>query len=143
MTNREKNERIKAVEEQMAKLQKELEDIRKENTSEWDFSEWNKIPEKIQVSVTLPKLGIIQNRCHAKMKFISKLTQFKYCYDRDYEPDWTDFEENKYGIYYSHTYSKYRITIDNSAETPESIYFSTLEIAQKCCDWLNAGCQED
>lgn len=69
--------------------------------------------------------------------FNDKLLAFKWCYDRDYEPDWENEDEKKYYIYYDNDNNHYdwdwNTLYDNSA-----IYFSTREIAQKCADWLNS-----
>ena len=73
--------------------------------------------------------------------FNNKLLAFKWCYDRDYEPDW-DSDESKFFVYRSYLqkenmYNTYRwdktwILYENT------VYFSSKEIAQKCCDWLNS-----
>ena len=68
-------------------------------------------------------------------KFNGMMLAFKWCYDRDFEPDWNTLEE-KYYVYYSNCYYKYdvaSVTVHDS----HNIYFSTEEIAQKCADWLN------
>lgn len=142
MTNEEKNERIKAVEEQMAKLQKELEDIRNEKSSEWDFSAWNNESERTTFSVDLPfgHLGLARHWCSDKLHFILLLIKFKYCYDKDYEPDWNNTEEQKWFVCVDTRSGKYNTDWVVRWNCPSSVYFSTREIAQKCCDWLNAGC---
>ena len=73
--------------------------------------------------------------------FNNKLLAFKWCYDRDYEPDW-DSNEAKFFVYRSYLqkenmYNTYRW--DTTWTLCENIiYFSSEEIAQKCCDWLNS-----
>lgn len=145
MTNKEKNERIKAVEEQMAKLQKELEDIRKENVSEWDFSAWkDDISGHISTSIyDDTDSQYVSKHYFKKAGFLVNLLKFKYCYDREYVPNWSDITENKWGVYYGHIASIYEVRSFTTVENPESIYFSTQEIARKCCDWLNAGCPKE
>lgn len=83
-----------------------------------------------------------KTRKHASMftervQFIANLLHFKYLYDRDYEPNWIDLLEYKYYIFYNGKTKKFEwcYTIINSH--PETVYFSTKEIAQKCVDWLN------
>lgn len=69
--------------------------------------------------------------------FNDMLMAFKWCYNRDYKPDWNDFYEDKYYVYYSHKTHKYdvdSITMWNV----HNVYFSSEEIAQKCADWLNS-----
>lgn len=134
MTNKEKNQKIKSVEEKIAKLQKELEDICKEEVSEWDFSEWYD---------NLRKDQFINRVYRPRMAFLEKLVKFKYCYDRNYVPDWSDTNEPKWYVVYNNTLNGYQTFRQyDLIERHESIYFSTQEIAQKCCDWLNADCPE-
>ena len=68
--------------------------------------------------------------------FNDKLLAFKYCYDLDYKPDWSD-DTIKYYVYYSVCDSKY-MTDGLSSMHESLVYFSTREIAQKCADWLNS-----
>ena len=68
--------------------------------------------------------------------FNDKLLAFKYCYDLDYKPDWSD-NIKKYYVYYSACDSKYMADGLSSIREP-LVYFSTKEIAQKCADWLNS-----
>ena len=64
-----------------------------------------------------------------------KLLAFKYCYDRDYKPDW-NFPDVKYFIVYSHIEQRFEVARSQSLEI-NTVYFSSEVIAQKCCDWLN------
>lgn len=65
-----------------------------------------------------------------------KLLAFKYCYDRDYKPDWNSCEV-KYFIVYSHLNGgRFEYAHSQYLET-NTVYFSSEAIAQKCCDWLN------
>ena len=61
---------------------------------------------------------------------------FKWCYDRDYEPDWADNSSYKYTIIWNKAFNRFdyswsTITICNH------VYFSSDTIAKKCADWLN------
>lgn len=150
MTETEKNERIKAVEEQMAKLQKELEDIRKgvnsewEATYKWDFSEWNDILKLATIHIFDDTKDQFINRVFKpRMSFAAELLKFKYCYDRDYIPHWNDTVEIKWSVAYNNTTKQYWVLKNTNIERCEAIYFSSEEIAQKCCDWLNAGRPEE
>ena len=69
-------------------------------------------------------------------QFNNKLLAFKWCYDRDYKPDWDNTHETKYLVYYCIDYHKYCVDWGSSIKR-DAIYFSSEEIAQKCCDWLN------
>lgn len=141
MTEAEKNERIKAVEEEIAKLQKELEDIRKEKTSEWDFSEWDYVLKSATIKIfDDTKEQFINKVFKPRMMFLEKLVKFKYRYDRAYVPNWSDIYEVKWCVFYNHRSNKYIEASATNAKSTETLYFSSQEIAQKCCDWLNAGC---
>ena len=71
-------------------------------------------------------------------EFNDKLLAFKWCYDRDYRPDFSgDYDNRAYFIYYNSEDRKYDCDF-MSVMNCNIIYFSSREIAQKCCDWLNA-----
>ena len=70
-------------------------------------------------------------------EFNDKLLAFKWCYDRDYIPVFSgDYDNRAYYIYYDSEYKEYDYDWDSVCER-NIIYFSSKEIAQKCCDWLN------
>ena len=69
--------------------------------------------------------------------FNDKLLAFKYCYDLDYKPDWSDSYEDKYYIYYSKTDHRYNVNA-MSIWDMHNVYFSSEEVARKCADWLNS-----
>lgn len=141
MTEAEKNERIKAVEEQMAKLQKELEDIRNaETTSEWDFSAWDEFPLRKKYEFDIPADANALITFDEKLDKLSKLMKFKFCYDRSYTPNWINGDERKWYVYYDTLMGKYKIDWTISWNQPSTVHFSSEEIARKCADWLNAGC---
>lgn len=142
MTEAEKNERIKTVEEQMAKLQKELEDIRNTNISEWDFSLWDKIPLRKRYEFTVP-LDPFMIPFNDKLDKLTKLMKFKFCYDYSYVPDWYNGAELKWYVYFHGTSKEYKIDWTSIWDRPTTVYFSSEEVAQKCADWLNAGCPEE
>lgn len=64
-------------------------------------------------------------------EFNDKLLAFKWCYDRDYK------DNDGFRIYYDFEDEKYNYMWDN-IRVSNTVYFSLAEIAQKCCDWLNA-----
>lgn len=65
------------------------------------------------------------------------LLAFKWCYDRNYKPEWDKWtNENKYYVYYDICYETYDYDSDRTFKN-NVIYFSSAEIAQKCCAWLN------
>ena len=140
MTETEKNERIKAVEKQMAKLKKELEDIRNaETTPEWNLSDWNDALLRKKYEFDIPaNLNAVVPFCE-KIDMLLKLIKFKFCYDYSYVPNFND-ETAKYYIIFSKFTERYDISYIYAAKTPGVVYFSSEEIARKCADWLNEGC---
>lgn len=69
-------------------------------------------------------------------EFNDKLLAFKWCYDRDYVPDWEDTSICKHCVIYNNCDGQYERHTWYGEKYP-TVYFSTREIAQKCCDWLN------
>lgn len=145
MTETEKNERIKAVEEQMAKLQKELEDIRNTKISEWDFSAWDNYPTLLMEGIycRIPDESKFTKQFMNKLTLLMKLTRFKYCYDKDYVPDWSNRDERKWYVLLRTTSGEYVSDWTETYDLSSTVYFRSEEIAQKCADWLNAGCSEE
>lgn len=140
MTEAEKNERIKAVEEQMAKLQKELEDIRNTKVQEWDFSAWDNVPlrKKYEFDIPADLYAIIQ--FNEKLDSLTKLMKFKFCYDYGYTPDWSKQDECKWYVYFSPSSGEYGCGWTVTWDRLSTVHFSSEEIARKCADWFNAGC---
>lgn len=73
-----------------------------------------------------------------KTQFIADLLHFKWLYDRDYEPDWNNKNSDKWYIFYDNCLCGYVVSYANTLMNPETVYFSSEEIAQKCADWLNS-----
>lgn len=142
MTEAEKNERIKAVEEQMAKLQKELEDIHNIEVQKWDFSAWDNYPTMLmrEYACRIPVESGFTDQFTNKLAVLTNLIRFKYCYDRDYIPDWSNENDYKWFVYF-HTKSRtYLVDWTATWDRLPTVYFSSEKTAQKCADWLNAGC---
>ncbi len=68
-------------------------------------------------------------------QFNNKLLAFKWCHDRDYHPVWYD-GQTRYSVYYCIDTHKYCVAWMRLVKRNE-VCFSSEEIAQKCCDWLN------
>lgn len=68
--------------------------------------------------------------------FNDKLLAFKYCYDRDYRPDWADDGSPKYTVVWNVTTNRFDC-VWSTLTRCNYVFFSTEEIAQKCADWLN------
>ena len=60
---------------------------------------------------------------------------FKYCYDRDYEPDWNDEDVMKFSVVYDRI-EGFRYFL-GSATQLNQVCFSSVAIAKKCAEWLN------
>lgn len=70
--------------------------------------------------------------------FNDKLLAFKYCYDLDYKPNFSDYCDNRaYYVYYDSEDEEYCCDWDSICSR-NIVYFSSKEIAQKCADWLNS-----
>lgn len=72
-------------------------------------------------------------------KFNGMMLAFKWCYDRDYEPDWGNGgndDQFKYCIVYNSESDSFDVRY-NIVSRSNLVYFSSQEIAQKCADWLN------
>lgn len=72
-------------------------------------------------------------------KFNGMMLAFKWCYDRDYEPDWGNGgndDQFKYCIEYNSESDSFGVRY-NVVSRSNLVYFSSQEIAQKCADWLN------
>lgn len=140
MTEAEKNERIKAVEEEMARLQKELEDIRNTKVQEWDFIAWDKFLLRKKYEFNIPVDSLTVSSFNDKLDKLTKLMKFKFCYDYSYIPDWDNEREHKWCVFFSVKSGKYMVDWVTKWDRPSTVYFSNEAIAQKCADWLNAGC---
>lgn len=70
--------------------------------------------------------------------FNDKLLAFKYCYDIDYKPVFSgNYGNHAYCVRYDSEDKEYCYDWDNVSNR-NVVYFSSKEIAQKCCDWLNS-----
>lgn len=72
-------------------------------------------------------------------KMICMQLAFKWCHDRDFVPDWNNWELNagKFYLKYSRRTKEYSV-FDAYCDEGAVVYFSTPEIAHKCADWLNS-----
>ena len=155
-----KLERINELNKQIEKLKAEINKIEHEDTLEqyvsdlcWAVKRYT-LDEFGRIKILEPIVGFDANEynpyCHymteeyvnkaAKIKkFNDMLMAFKWCYDKDYEPDWTQGEDAKYRVVYNFdTYPK-RYYVDWSyMYNHNEICFSSEDIAQKCADWLNS-----
>ena len=66
-----------------------------------------------------------------------KLHKWAEMKNGDWEPEWSDINENKYYIYYDHSMGSERLRIDLcwiSEKLSKLPYFKTIEIARECVD---------
>ena len=68
-------------------------------------------------------------------KFNDMLLAFKWCYDRDFEPDWDDDGTTKYTVVWDKYEGFHRVC--SQSTTANQVYFSSDEAAVKCAEWLN------
>lgn len=69
-------------------------------------------------------------------RFNDMLLAFKWCYDKDYVPEYKFINDEKWYVYYD-TDDKQYLCDSLYAWVETAIYFSSEEIASKCCNWLN------
>ena len=109
------------------------------NAYGWSDSHY---PEKFDDSMYNPYYQFLSteysNEASRLYKLICMQLAFKWCHDRDYAPDWTDVEAEKWFICYNIKHHSYVVSYITTIKGCAEIYFSSKEIAQKCADWLNS-----
>lgn len=78
----------------------------------------------------------IANRASELKQFNDDLLFFKWRYDRDYKPDWVDYDEPKYSIIFDSYECEY-LWVWWTHHDYNTVVFSSKEIAIQCADWLN------
>jgi hypothetical protein len=68
-------------------------------------------------------------------KFNGMMLAFKYCYDRDYEPNWAD-DSPKYTVVWNMATNRFDYVWATLTRC-NYVYFSSDDIAKKCAEWLN------
>ena len=72
-----------------------------------------------------------------KMKILNDMIlAYKYCYDRDFEADWSTWSGARHYVIYNDNTQKFEA--NRSATHTNLIYFSSAKIAKACADWLNS-----
>lgn len=79
--------------------------------------------------------GTYAEKAARMKKFTDMLLAFKWCYDRDYEPDWS-VDDVRHCVSYDSFCGHYDISCCVNWSC-SMVYFSSEGIAQKCADWLN------
>lgn len=79
-----------------------------------------------------------------KCKLIAMMLHCKWYLDRDYVPDWNNRNEEKFHALFNHDSHKFIACSYGSRYIDEGwVFFSTVENAQKCADWINAHWKEN
>lgn len=153
-----KQERIKELQKQIEEINAEINKLEQDDTLEqyendlsWEAKRYT-LDEFGRIKILEPIVGFNANEynpyCHymteeyvnkaAKIKkFNDMLMAFKWCYDRDYEPDWaTDYAKYRVVCNFDANPRRYDV-VYNYKHKHNEIYFSSEDVAQKCADWLN------
>lgn len=72
-----------------------------------------------------------------KTQVIADMLHFKQLYDAEFEPDFSNVNSEKYILIKDVHDNQFVVAQTGRLYSEESVYFSTVEIAQKCADWLN------
>lgn len=70
-----------------------------------------------------------------KTQAVADMLHFKWLYDKDFVPDFTD-NEGKY--YIIDRGDKFVVVVTYGQKIPSAVYFSSAEIAKKCAEWMDA-----
>lgn len=110
------------------------------NQSKVDFINMGDTFEKVERLTQCPYQHYLTEELAEQAKelkdFNDKLLAFKYCYDLDYKPDFSDCLNRAYYVYYDSELDMYDYALEEQKNN--LVYFSSVEIARKCCDWLNS-----
>lgn len=125
-------------------LKKYITDINSTSTDNWYLSEFDELDVDKECSFSLSDINPFSeypNEEYAKKalrmkQFNDILLAYKWCYDRDYEPDWSNIDENKYGVEQYYYTGEFR-GIAVGSKNVYGVVFSTHEIARSCADFLN------
>lgn len=80
----------------------------------------------------------------SKCKLIAMMLHCKWYLDRDYVPDWNNHNEEKFHPLFNHDSHEFIACSYGSRFVDGGwVYFSTVENAQKCADWLNEHWKEN
>ena len=91
-------------------------------------------PNDINSYVNYPSQEFAERAQKLKV-FNDMLLAFKWCYDRDFEPDWNDDGTAKYTVVWDKYEGFHRVC--SQSTTANQVYFSSDEAAVKCAAWLN------
>ena len=142
-------ERQKEENELIDKLQKQIEDIDKENKVWWTSKKGDRyyyvdacgkvygvdyyetgVDEKLECSINMYKTREEAERVAFEQLLHRKLVKFAY-ENNEQEIDWTNTEQNKYFITYDSYYKEIRCDTNQIIARQGVVYFSSGEIAEK------------
>lgn len=69
-----------------------------------------------------------------EIKLYNLLSNFAYKVNEGWEPDWTDFNEEKWYIYLSHSSHSWDVASCNQVQCTNEVYLKTDELAQKAIE---------
>lgn len=76
-----------------------------------------------------------------RSNYLAMLLHCKWYFDRDYVPDWDNPIEVKWTVGFNHEVNEFRVynwtVADWAVADFGTIAFSSKEVTQKVCDWLN------
>lgn len=79
-----------------------------------------------------------------KCNLIAMMLHCKWYLDRDYVPDWSNHNEEKFHALFNHDSNQFIACSYGSRYIDEGlVFFSTAKNAQKCADWLNKHWKEN
>lgn len=154
----DKQERIKELKKQIEEINAKINELERDDTLEQYESDisWGSDRYTLDnfgcVKILEPTIGFnsheynpyrhymteeYANKAAKIKKFNDILMAFKWCYDRDYEPDWTTNYAKYRVVYNSDASPKCYCVVCNHTYRNNAIYFSSEDIAQECADWLN------
>lgn len=96
------------------------------------------VPEREEESHMVFKSPEMAEMYRDKTQVIADMLHFKQLYDADFEPDFRNRKSEKYVLLKDIHDNQYVVAQVGMLYSEESVYFSTVEIAQKCADWLNS-----
>ena len=157
MTNKELQQQIEQLEQQIKDLKVKLESkVEKEpyevevpeDLEDYFYVDETGIIYKLSVYVEAEQIKILNRGLAFKTVeeaqqydkeriLLFKLHKWAEMKNGDWEPEWSDINENKYYIYYDHSMGSERLRIDLcwiSEKFSKLPYFKTIEIARECVD---------
>ena len=132
MTNEELEQEVKRLEEQIKDLKIKLEEKAENKPYEVEAEQIKILNRGLAFKTKEEAEQFDKERI-----LLFKLHKWAEMKNGDWEPEWSDINENKYYIYYDHSMGSERLRIDLcwiSEKFSKLPYFKTIEIARECVD---------